>query len=324
MTCSNPLVLYKGRDGKMTKNPSKAINPQSPGVLIPCGHCMACRLDTARRWSYRCMFEASAYEHNSFITLTFDSAKFPDDHPKESLSKEWMKSYLKRFREAIRYEYGVTIRYYLCGEYGDNHQRPHYHAIIFGFDFPDKKLWSRRRGNIVYRSAFLEKIWPYGFSTIGSVTVDSCGYVARYVTKKITGDMAKDHYGDREPEFQLMSLRPGIGYSWFEKFWSDVYPQDLVLIKKRNKVYKDKPPRIFDQWMEKKDKDLIMQVRLERSIEGLKRMFEKDWAFKIGPFTNIDLSQIARDMKVPTEVLKDSVKTLHRHLEKDMVKFSGP
>ena len=75
----------------------------------------------------------------------------------------------------------------MCGEYGDKLGRPHYHAIIFGVTFVDKKLWSIRRGNNLYRSATLEKLWPYGFSSIGTVNFETAAYVARYVTKKITG-----------------------------------------------------------------------------------------------------------------------------------------
>ena len=36
--------------------------------------------------------------------------------------------------------------------------------------------------------------------------------------------MAEQHYKGREPEYVVMSRRPGIGRGWLEKFTSDVYP----------------------------------------------------------------------------------------------------
>ena len=96
-----------------------------------------------------------------------------------------------RFMKRLRKKYGSQVRFFHCGEYGDLNKRPHYHAILFGVDFAhDRKLWSQKDGMKLFTSESLEKLWPYGFCTIGQVTFESCAYVARYIMKKQTGEKA--------------------------------------------------------------------------------------------------------------------------------------
>jgi hypothetical protein len=142
----------------------------------------------------------------------------------------------------------------MAGEYGENFGRPHWHACIFGLDFDDKKLWKRTSANsLLYRSKDLELLWPFGYSSIGDVTFESAAYVARYIMKKVTGKNAQEHYTEidpesgeittRKPEFTKMSLKPGIGYEWYKKYTSDVYPHDYVVIRGK----KVKPPKYYDK-----------------------------------------------------------------------------
>jgi hypothetical protein len=146
----------------------------------------------------------------------------------------------------------------MAGEYGENFGRPHFHACIFGYDFHDKKLWQRTpAGSKLYRSSDLEKLWPFGYSSIGDVNFESAAYVARYIMKKITGKKQDEHYtkidqdtGEivkRVPEFNKMSLKPGIGADWYKKFKSDVYPNDYVVVKGK----KMKPPKAYDKMYKK-------------------------------------------------------------------------
>lgn len=159
-------------------------------------------------------------------------------------------------------EFHRPIRFYVSGEYGEQRGRPHWHACIFNFDFSDKYFWRWRRfpngvKYPVYRSPTLEELWPYGNSEIGSVTYQSAGYCARYIMKKVrtkdedkyiaayrVTDPVTGQIFDRKPEFCKMSTRPGIGSTWFQKFHSDVYPLDHVVLRDGRKV---KPPRFYDK-----------------------------------------------------------------------------
>lgn len=234
---------------------------------VPCGQCIGCRLERARQWAVRCVHEAQMHDENCFITLTYNNDNLPED---KSVHKRHLQLFFKRLRRKI----GKELRYYACGEYGDRLGRPHYHACIFGVDFHDKThlrgsnyRWHRnhfKKGHVhdLYRSTLLEDRWPYGYSTVGELTFESAGYVARYCTKKITGEKSKDHYGDKNPEFALMSSRPGIGYSWYQKYKTDVYPKDFFTI---NGV-KNKPPRYYDDLLARDDPMLLEDIKFKRSM----------------------------------------------------------
>ena len=46
-------------------------------IEVPCGKCLECRLDHARQWADRCILEASEYDDNCFLTLTYDDLNIP-------------------------------------------------------------------------------------------------------------------------------------------------------------------------------------------------------------------------------------------------------
>lgn len=179
---------------------------------------------------------------------------------------------MKRLRRSLR----APIRFYMCGEYGSQTFRPHYHACLFGFDFPDKYFWCRTGGGEkVYRSPNLERLWPFGASSIGSVTFESAAYVARYCVQKVTGFNAKYHYArsDKDGEYQLtpefnhMSLKPGIGAPWLQKWGKDVYPHDYVVINGKEV----KPPKYYDSLFERADPDAFEALKFRRELDGRSR-----------------------------------------------------
>jgi hypothetical protein len=186
--------------------------------------------------------------------------------------------FMKRLR---KYYTGKSIRFYLCGEYGDKTGRPHYHILLFGHDFADKKLYSENRGNKLYTSETLESLWPYGHCPIGQVTEQSAAYVARYIMKKINGDMAEDHYHavDSEtgeitkikPEFSTMSRRPGIGSKWFEQNHHDLYSRGYY-VDSNGKKYKI--PKYYDKMLEEFDQFKFLDVKEKR--EELAELFEEN------------------------------------------------
>lgn len=241
MPCYHPIKGFRARKPNPETGKRPVVFNARDGyddltVNLPCGRCIGCRLERSRQWAIRCVHEASLHENNCFITLTFDD-KYLD--VKGSLVKADFQKFMKRLRK----HFGTGIRYFHCGEYGEKLGRPHHHACLFNLDFPDKILWQTREGIKLYRSKTLEDLWPFGHSTIGGVTFESAAYVARYVTKKIIGKNAASHYGDKIPEYVTMSRRPGLARGWLEKYTSDVYPSDFIIIRGK----KCKVPKYYDR-----------------------------------------------------------------------------
>lgn len=199
------------------------------------------------------MHEASLYQSNCFVTLTYRTGCLP---PGGSLRMKDFQDFMKRLRKM----FGAGVRFFHCGEYGEKLGRPHYHAILFNQDFPDKKVFSKSAEGVTFTSAVLEKLWPHGFSLIGSVTLKSCAYVARYVLKKVTGELASSHYSGKAPEYVTMSRRPGIGHAWYEKFKLEVYPRDRVMMRGRP----SRPPRYYDKQLDMVDRPMLLSVKLKR------------------------------------------------------------
>nr|WAE43333.1 MAG: replication initiator protein [Microviridae sp.] len=191
------------------------------------------------------------HKKNCFITLTYDDQNKPENN---SLQKRDVTLFIKKLRK----KYGSKIRFFMCGEYGSQLDRPHYHLCMFNHDFEDKKLWNVRDNVKLYRSKELEKLWPKGYTTIGDVTFESAAYVARYCLKKISGEKKEEHYGNRQPEYCNMSRRPGIGKAWWDKYKNDVLSTDKIYLRKGIIA---KPPKYFDNQVEQKK---LERIKLKR------------------------------------------------------------
>jgi len=229
---------------------------RGPAITLPCGKCSGCLAERARQWSVRIVHEASLHEASSFLTLTYSREFLPVDG---SISVRECQLFLKRLRAAVD---PVKIRFFLCGEYGEKLGRPHYHAIIFGFDFPDRVRIGGSDDRPLFRSDLLDRTWQNGFASIGSVTTESARYVANYSLKKVTGVLAAGHYAGRVPEFVLMSRRPGIGRGWIERFAGDVFPSDEVIVN-GNPV---RPPRYYDKFLERENPALLAELKAKRTV----------------------------------------------------------
>jgi hypothetical protein len=264
MPCYSPIVGYLSRSVNPTGKRSVVFDVTKGfldmKVQLPCGRCIGCKLERSRQWAIRCVHEASLYPDNCFITLTFNDSSKND-------SGSLVKSDFQKFMKRLRKKFGQGVRYFHCGEYGSKLGRPHHHACLFNFDFPDKVLYSDKGGNKLYISKSLIELWPFGFSTIGAVTFESAAYVARYIAKKITGDKAEAYYNGREPEYTTMSRRPGIGFKWFQKFKGDIYPHDFLVIRGGIKC---KPPRFYDE------KYLLTNPDSYDLIKGIREHAAKD------------------------------------------------
>lgn len=227
-------------------------------VLIPCGRCPSCLKDYALQWTVRLIAESLYQEQKCFLTLTYDQSHLPQD---KKLCKRDLQLFFKRLRKAYP---DNKIRYFACGEYGDLNGRPHYHVILFGLDFDDKKWISDNNlRNHLYTSDKLRSIWSLGQVSIGSFTSQSCGYVARYSLKKRISFEHSD-------EFIVMSRKPPIGYQYFIDHKDEMYISDKLYIPELGAV---KIPRYYDKVMSQSDDvldnyfyELAKQLREKRCL----------------------------------------------------------
>lgn len=238
-------------------------------LQLPCGRCIGCRLERSRQWAVRIMHESSLHDVSSFVTLTYD-AEHVD--PRGSLCYRDYQLFMKRVRKELG-----PVRFFMCGEYGKENGRPHFHAALFGVWLSDFKYWRKSvSGFKLYRSATLERLWAKGNVEVGSLTFESAAYMARYCVDKVTGDLADEHYRRIDhasgevfslvPEFCRMSLRPGIGHGWFRKFGDRVKSFDTVVVN----GHEAKPPRYYDKLRDREcpeDMEYARFLRAERAKE---------------------------------------------------------
>lgn len=257
-------------------------------IEIPCGQCIGCRLQRSREWADRCLMEMlttsdKIYCDTWFVTLTYDDKNLPSEEyivPDtgeqlflHSLCKEDLQKFIKDLREAFATKeknrlslLGLDperqkIRYFACGEYGTLSGRPHYHLIIFGLAIDDLKFYKMSDvGYPYYNSEWLSGIWKKGHVVVAQAAWENCAYVARYVTKKITGEKAKEIYFDfhLQPEFSLMSLKPGIGYEYLEKYGISDWFQVEKHFCQSHEIGN---PRYFKKKLESVDPELFEKVK---------------------------------------------------------------
>ncbi len=280
MPCYFPLKGYKDIiSGGWT--PSKKGNAQK--LEVACGQCLGCRVDHRVMWAIRIIHESSMHLDkfgNSWLTLTYRD-------PSECTSEQYKNGHfipadyslrpsdVQKFIRALRKQNpDHKIRYFYCGEYGDENQRPHYHVCLFNHRFTDQQLWKDTEGLYTYTSPTLDKLWPYGFTTCAELNFETASYTAGYAAKKITGKKAIDHYlrcdehGEAYwllPEYIRMSTgnskgkHQGIGASFYEKYESDIFPHDKSPVPGYGTV--EKVPRYYQNILESEHPDTLKVVK---------------------------------------------------------------
>lgn len=263
MRCTSPRTVGFQSDGKTLCWSSTKYSKEYATFQLPCGKCIACRLEYARQTAIRCVHEASMYEENSFITLTYS-----DEHLKNNkLNYRDFQLFVKKLRSYISesdYDENKKIGIFVSGEYGDKTKRPHWHAIIFNWRPSDcVYLRTTDRGDRIFSSPLLDKLWSFNDpiqkpNEIGEVTIQSAGYVARYATKKLS------HGSDSSHDYQPISKRSSkhaIGKKWLEKYWPDVFNHGYVEL---NGI-KMSIPRYYEKWFKKHHperwKDYVTQTK---------------------------------------------------------------
>lgn len=208
-------------------------------IQVSCGKCLECLQQRSNEWAHRIVDECKQHKENCFITLTYNDDFKPLDG---SLRRRDLQLFIKRLRKHLD---PVKIRVFYCGEYGKKALRPHYHIIVFGWKPEDLFFWQKdKSGSLLYRSPQLERLWTFGFSSVGDVSVDSAKYCAKYLQKlqKLPDGLVKPFIG--------MSNRPGIGFNCID-------PQSLTCDRIYHNGKSIKVPRYYLKVLERDGHDLV-------------------------------------------------------------------
>lgn len=289
MACYTPIKAYYDPEGNVKLGESQESNT----LFLPCSKCIGCRNDLTKDWAVRCYHESQMHDYNCVLTLTFNEDNLNSE---ATLVKDDIVNFVKRLRayisrsEELRIKnphlYNKKISYLYCGEYGHKFNRLHYHIIIFGFDFPDKKyLKDSESGDELCTSKILDTLWPYGFSTIGKMSMASAMYCASYVTKYVSNAEKMSVYTNmetgefRQPEFGQASRRPAIGLNWFKKYFTDLTAHNCVIITNQKyripRYYLKKMEQLFPNQYEK------LKISRENKLDNT----QPDWKDLKNKFT---------------------------------------
>lgn len=147
-------------------------------LRVPCGKCLFCRLEHAKEWGLRCALEWFTRKDNECYFLTLTYSDFYNDG---KLHKQHVRSFIKKLRSLNR---GIKFKYFVCGEFGEKTNRPHYHMLLFGLNLGKLIFYKMSGNNALYFSDQLNHIWEYGYVVVGDLTFNSAFYTARYAMKK--------------------------------------------------------------------------------------------------------------------------------------------
>lgn len=267
------------------------------GALFPCGQCHECRVKLATMWACRCVLESLDHPENVFLTLTYNDDFLPENR---SLSKKELQTFMKRFRKSI---YPAKCRFFASGEYGKKSgKRPHYHLLIFGIGI-NNPVFRNLSWDYVHQGFWCDCVaWNKGNCFIGTVTIKSAYYVAKYSVKKLTGKVGAKYYKERGviPEFSLQSRRPGIGLSYLDHHQDEIAHKGYVSINGTKFCI----PRYFQD----KLKERIPFYRLVLSDESFTRATEQ----------MLDWLEIEDDLEHPHQYIAEQKKQRARNLEKSI------
>ena len=162
MQCIRPIKCGFDHKGNITFS-EKQYSKQFEAFQICCRKCLPCRLNTARDKAIRAYHEAREHSQSMFLTLTYR----PEDLKSPWLDYGDFQRFIRSLRDIEDLRGERRISYYVTGEYGEENKRPHWHAIIFGYEPADKqKKYVSDRGDQVYKSEFLDSVWGKGSTRV--------------------------------------------------------------------------------------------------------------------------------------------------------------
>lgn len=245
--------------------------------VVPCGKCPECLRARANAWAFRIHTEMQHSTHPRFITLTYQCT------PKsfngfDTLKKKDFQDFMKRLRNRTK----NRLKYYACGEYGSETERPHYHLVLLN----QPKLWA-------LDPKYITEAWTHGQIHIGEANIKTIHYTLKYMMKG--KHIGQDELDDRENVFSLMSK--GMGKQFLTetmlnhiktgqinhivlpdgkkqalpRYYKDkIFTQsEKALIAKAAKIYSEQNPKFLNEWNATMWKtDLIRKTAKENAKRG--------------------------------------------------------
>ena len=154
-------------------------------ILVPCNKCFICKDKTSQMWQFRGIAESNSSKYPTlFLTLTYNNKFLPYN----GISVTAIQLFMKRLRNNLdKLNISHSIKYFACGEYGSNTQRPHYHLILWHFPFD-------KFPNLKSILEFVERSWSIynydseeheqiGYAYCKPCDTGSLKYVMKYTRK---------------------------------------------------------------------------------------------------------------------------------------------
>jgi len=267
---------------RVLKNPiPKKWNEETGEVLeeiwkmhVPCGKCARCITRRKIEWAFRMTQEMKDSNTAYFVTLTYERETVPySNKGQKTLDKADLQKFWKRLRQnqkrsntTIEHLYKNLartdkIKYYAAGEYGDEKNRPHYHAIIYNAS-----------------RTVIEKSWTLGHTQVVPASEESIAYVTKYLDKRISDPEGQKRAKKvKLPEYNEMSEK--IGYSYIEKNKEWHLKNPDVLYVTTPKGFKIPMPRYY------REKIFNYDQRIEQAqmVEELLTEQENEAKARMGP-----------------------------------------
>lgn len=253
MRCNHPIIMepYKRYENGLLvkKYRYKHHLDKWTGILppdwklVPCGQCIACRINRSAEWANRMMLEAMDHDENYFVTLTYNNDFLPtyldqkgkdliskaddvydDSYPFHSLDLHDLQQFFKSLRQILKEKYPdnpeyQTFRYYACGEYSPNgpivdgrqfpYGRPHYHIIFFGLHLEEDENKTRSEkskcGYPVFNNKTISEAWSKFKKTKGFAV---CAPVSWETCAYTARYCQKKLYGEQSDLYDDLHIKP--------------------------------------------------------------------------------------------------------------------
>lgn len=308
MKCIDPVICYTSHQDKKKHYRNFSVvrkyNPwrlQLQHQVFNCNKCLVCRKKKAYELAVRCVLHASLYQHNCFLTLTYDETKSTYHNRFEYPDIQKFKKKLRQ--HCVRHHKGKKIEIFNVHEYGKNGKK-HWHLLVFNHDFEDKILHTRKNNIPLYTSQTLSDLWTFGFNTVGDVSEGSAMYQAQYMEKDIKNGNLMSHKKSH-------SKHSGLGKPFFTRHYKQILSLGYIPVASRkvplpryfqklahkhfchfyekSAFFDNKERKALHRPFKKEEPNLEMAnlyINFKHQKEKLVQEFEKDWQDVISRYFN--------------------------------------